>query len=66
MINETGSLVITWCVEDVLDLAIRVRHMQPTIEQAEEVLRLADKYHDACIGINWDVLSEHLYTVLGV
>lgn len=28
-----------------------------TDEEAAEVLRLAEKYHDANIGINWDVLS---------
>ena len=35
-----------------------------TDEQCSEVLCLAESKHDACIGINWDVLriwAEHLY-----
>ncbi len=27
-------------------------------EECREVLRLADKYHDSGIGINWDVLES--------
>jgi hypothetical protein len=29
-----------------------------TDDEAREVLRLADKYHNAEIGINWDVLES--------
>ena len=29
-----------------------------TDEECQEVLRLAEKYHDSGIGINWDVLES--------
>jgi hypothetical protein len=34
-----------------------------TDEEAREVLRLADKYHDCEEGINWDVLRGWIYHV---
>jgi hypothetical protein len=34
-----------------------------TEEEAREVLRLADKYHDCDEGINWDVLRGWIYHV---
>lgn len=34
-----------------------------TDEEAREVLRLAEKYHDCDEGINWDVLRGWIYHV---
>lgn len=34
-----------------------------TVEQAREVLRLAERKHDASIGINWDTLGYWLEEV---
>ncbi len=63
-----GSLIVGnviasyWTIDDVQSLqedgAERI-----TDEQARQVLRRADLHHDAAIGINWDVLQEHLNKV---
>lgn len=44
-----------WTVDDVKCIAESV-----TGEEAREVLANAKKYHDASIGINWDVLKTRL------
>jgi hypothetical protein len=44
-----------WGVEDILGLDEDL-----TEEDAKEVIRRADHYHDAEIGINWDVLGTHI------
>lgn len=35
-----------------------------TKEECRDVLRLVDKYHDANIGINWEVINYHAQCVL--
>ena len=45
-------ITIKWHVEDVLSIRPDL-----TREQAFDVLYAAKENHDACIGINWDVLS---------
>ena len=40
-----------WCVEDVL-----ADHDWLTQDQAREVIELMYRYHDATIGMNWDVI----------
>ena len=65
MINDTGELIITWCIEDVICLAQdREYPMTPTREQAMAVLDVADRRHDANIGINWDVLAVYLDEII--
>ena len=65
MINDNGELIITWCIKDIICLAQdREYPTTPTREQATEVLEMADKYHDANIGINWDVLSVYLDQII--
>ena len=54
LLAERQQVAIVWCIEDVQ--AVRP---DLTNEQAWEVLKLAERYHDANIGINWDVLSCH-------
>ena len=61
---DPDTISLRWHVDDVYALADDTGRPHPTLEQAREVLRLADKYHDASIGINWDVLSYYLDTVL--
>jgi len=46
-------LHIFWHVEDVLE---GCPDLDP--KQAREVLRIAKKYHNAEVGINWDVLKQ--------
>ena len=53
------KITIIWCIEDVKSLDDNL-----TDEQAREVLRLAEKYHDCNIGISWDVLSYYISEVL--
>ena len=59
--KDDDSITITWHIDDVRSLADDI---DPTDEQCREVLRRADKYHDASVGINWDVLQYHLGEVL--
>ena len=42
-----------WCVEDIC-----ADHDWLTQDQAREVIELMYRYHDATIGINWDVIHE--------
>ena len=51
---EDDEIAIIWSVADVLEIRPDLSQ-----DQAEDVLLLADKKHDACIGINWDVLGFH-------
>ncbi|MEZ6069486.1 MAG: hypothetical protein R3C10_04250 [Pirellulales bacterium] len=53
------EIAIVWSIEDV-------QHIRPDLgdERAYEVLAHSKKWHDADIGINWDVLyyaAEALY-----
>jgi len=52
--NRTDSdyLYSSWHVDDIL-----CRRPDLTIDQCREVLRTLDRYHDATIGINWDVID---------
>ena len=55
------EITITWHIDDV-----RSNTDRPiTDEQCREVLRRADKCHDANIGLNWDSLTVYTDTVLG-
>ena len=58
------EITIKWCVDDVVMLAEQKGYAVPTLEQAREVLQMADKYHDASVGISWDVLEVYLDEVL--
>ena len=51
---EDDEIAIIWSVADVLEIRPDLSQ-----DQAEDVLLLADKKHDATIGINWDVLGFH-------
>ena len=58
------EITIKWCVDDVIMLAGAKGYTVPTIDQAREVLILAKHYHDASVGISWDVLEVYLDVVL--
>jgi hypothetical protein len=49
-----------WDIEDVQAIRPELTH-----EQAWEVLRAADRDHDATIGISWDVLGCHADMLFG-
>jgi phage gp46-like protein len=54
-----------WSIDDVKEVYLGDEEWEMlTDEEAREVLRLADKYHDADVGLNWDVFSswaDHVY-----
>ena len=49
-----------WQVDDALDRAWDGFSVTLTQEQAEAVIEAADDNHDACIGINWEVLDVYI------
>lgn len=57
-----GNMIASyWTVDDVKSLGEDNDGIAPvTDEDAREVLANAKKYHDASIGINWDVLKTRL------
>lgn len=57
--DPNTQIAIIWDVDDV-----QVIRPDLSDEQAMEVLRHAKRYHDANMGINWDVLkvwADELY-----
>ena len=56
------TITIEWHIDDVRSIA---HDIDVTDEQCMEVLWRAKEYHDANVGINWDVLRYHLDNVLG-
>lgn len=63
-IERGAAIAIIWTVDDVLSLAdgedITLRP-----SQAREVLARMSSQHDAEVGINWDVILEHIQEVVG-
>lgn len=55
------NILLSWDIEDVQGME-GYEHL--TDSQAFDVLGLADRYHDAEMGINWDVLAVHADNVL--
>lgn len=51
-----GKLIITWCIEDVIERA-KERDIKVTKKQAREILTIIDRRHDCNIGISWDTLD---------
>lgn len=58
-LRDYGSkkIAVIWSTDDVHEAC---EDVQLTEEEAESVLELVEKYHDANEGINWDVLSYHI------
>lgn len=52
--DPDSQIALIWGVEDVLEI-----RKDLTEEQAFEVLKTAERRHDASVGINWDVLEAH-------
>ena len=51
--KEMDKISIIWGIDDVHHIA----DQELSDDEAREVLRRAEHYHDASIGINWDVLD---------
>ena len=61
-LRDYGSkkIAVIWSADDVHVAAENCEDVQLTEDEAESVLELVEKYHDANEGINWDVLSYHI------
>jgi hypothetical protein len=53
------TIQIIWSTEDVL-MQADLMNVELTEEQADEILVNIEHYHDANVGINWDVISFHI------
>ena len=53
--NKT-YISIHWWIEDVQEVAQEKFNKNLSDEDALKVLQFVSRSHDACIGINWDVL----------
>jgi hypothetical protein len=54
------QVAVVWNIEDVQEIRPELNS-----EQAWDVLQAASRYHDATIGINWDVLRCHADMLFG-
>jgi hypothetical protein len=55
LLRAQGCIIAsTWCIDDV-------KQERPDLTDAQciEVLERCEDKHDACIGINWDVIRAH-------
>jgi len=57
--DKQDEIHITWTVDDILH-QMDGRDEMLTREQAKEILHGIRNKHDACIGINWDVIDTHI------
>lgn len=63
--NDKKIAPITWHVQDVYEVAKQDGY-EISEETAQETLNRLQKYHDANVGINWDVIRTTLEIQLGV
>jgi hypothetical protein len=49
-----------WCIADVKEYALEHENVQLTDQQADEILVGIGYSFDATIGINWDVIAQHI------
>lgn len=54
------TINISWHVSDIL-LRAKDQDLDLSKEKALEILHDLKNNHDSTIGINWDVIDEHLY-----
>lgn len=53
------TIEIRWSTEDVL-MQAEIMNIELTEEHADAILDNVVHYHDANVGINWDVLDFHI------
>jgi hypothetical protein len=53
------TIKIIWSTEDVL-MQADLMNIELTEEQADDILSNVERYHDANVGINWDVIDFHI------
>lgn len=59
------TIAIEWGVEDVREQA-KNKNIKLNKKQCREVLGMCLKYHDASLGLSWDILDHHIWTLYGV
>jgi len=57
--EDPDRICVSWHVDDVLG-QMEGRDEELSVEEAREILRSIDLNHDACIGINWDVIDCYI------
>ena len=60
--SDPDWIAAWWHIDDVKEV-VDEDEDPPTDDTCREVLRLADRYHDANHGINWEVLRVYLDSV---
>jgi hypothetical protein len=53
LLEEQGCIVAIWTIEDVVEVRPDLNEIQ-----CREVLKLCDRYHNAEIGLNWDLIRD--------
>lgn len=52
-----NQITITWHISDVKEVAKDIE-VTLTNDEAREILHSLKRNHDACVGINWDVIAD--------
>ena len=60
---EDEMVAVIWLKDDVSYRATD-QGKEITDEQVSQVIHAMERNHDACIGINWDVIDFHIDDVL--
>ena len=55
--------MVLWYDEDIIQKAKDMGYVLSK-DEVDEVLQYLDKYHDATIGINWDVIDTTIMEVV--
>jgi len=61
---DDDHISILWNVDDVKEQA-KNKNIKLNKEECREVLDACLKYHDANIGISWDILDDHIFDLFG-
>jgi len=62
--NGNWEIIVAWGEEDIIQQA-EDDGVNLTPAQVHRVMMVIVRSHDACIGINWDVISSAIDYVLG-
>jgi acyl-homoserine lactone acylase PvdQ len=57
------TIEIKWSTDDVLMVADKME-VELSEKEADEILDRLLRYHDANVGINWDVIESHIEDLL--
>lgn len=59
-LRNRNNAVAIWSPEDIMHQA-ELDDIPITSKEAEKICKQIDEYHDATVGINWDVISTHIW-----